>query len=66
VAYWVGRAKGQRLDRVDWSDHSSAPHQTRRTAAPLEDQVLQGVTEEGCRSWVIGWDNVRLPVHSGA
>jgi transposase-like protein len=41
VAYWVGRAKGQRLDRVDWSDHSSAPHQTRRTAAPLEDQVLQ-------------------------
>jgi hypothetical protein len=41
VAYWVGRAKGQRLDRVDWSDHSSAPHQTRRTAAQLEDQVLQ-------------------------
>src|SRR3954462_8717458 len=41
VAYWVGRAKGQRLDRVDWSDHSSTPHQTRRTAAPLEDQVLQ-------------------------
>jgi transposase-like protein len=41
VAYWVGRAKGQRLDRVDWSDHSSAPPQTRRTAAPLEDQVLQ-------------------------
>src|SRR4051794_24867706 len=41
VAYWVGRAKGQRLDRVDWSDRSSAPHHTRRTDARLEDRVLQ-------------------------
>jgi transposase-like protein len=41
VAYWVGRAKGQRLDRVDWSDRSSAPHQTRRTDPLLEDRVLQ-------------------------
>src|SRR3954449_9582116 len=41
VAYWVGRAKGRRLDRVDWSDRSSAPHQTRRTDARLEDRALQ-------------------------
>jgi hypothetical protein len=41
VAYWVERARGQRLDRVDWSDHSHAPHQTRRTPTPLEDLVLR-------------------------
>jgi hypothetical protein len=40
VAYWVGRAKGRRLDRVDWADRSSAPHQTRRTDPVLEDRVL--------------------------
>jgi hypothetical protein len=41
VAYWVERAKGQRLDRVDWSDQSRAPHKTRRTATALEDLVVQ-------------------------
>jgi hypothetical protein len=41
VAHWVERAKGQRLDRVDWSDRSSVPHQTRRTDASLEDLVLK-------------------------
>lgn len=41
VAHWVARAKGQRLDRVDWSDRSRAPHQTRRTDTPLEDLVLK-------------------------
>jgi hypothetical protein len=41
VACWVGRAQGQRLDRVDWSDRPSAPHKTRRTAPPLEDLVLR-------------------------
>src|SRR6266446_2334746 len=41
VAHWVERAKGQRLDRVDFADRSRAPHQTRRTAIPLEDLVLQ-------------------------
>jgi hypothetical protein len=41
VAHWVERAKGQRLDRVDWSDHSRAPHQTRRTDPSLEDLVLK-------------------------
>jgi putative transposase len=29
------------LDRVDWSDRSRAPRQTRRTATPLEDLVLK-------------------------
>jgi hypothetical protein len=41
VAHWVQRAKGQRLDRVDWSDRSRAPHKTRRTDTALEDLVLQ-------------------------
>ena len=41
VAHWVERAKGQRLDRVDWSDRSQAPHQTRRTHTALEELVLQ-------------------------
>jgi hypothetical protein len=41
VAHWVERAQGQRLDRVDFSDRSRAPHTTRRTAPSLEDLVLQ-------------------------
>jgi hypothetical protein len=41
VAHWVERAKGRRLDRVDFSDRSQAPHQTRRTDSTLEDLVLQ-------------------------
>ena len=41
VACWVGRAAGQRLDRVDWSDRSSVPHNTRRTDPSLEEQVLR-------------------------
>jgi hypothetical protein len=41
VAHWVERAKGQRLDRVDFADRSRAPHQTRRTEISMEDQVLQ-------------------------
>jgi putative transposase len=45
VAHWVGRAKGQRLDRVDWSDRCRAPGKTRRTDASLEDRVLQTRTE---------------------
>jgi putative transposase len=45
VAHWVARAKGQRLDRVDWSDRSRAPRQTRRTATAVEDRVLQARRE---------------------
>ena len=41
VAFWVGRAKGQRLDRVDWTDRSCAPRHTRRTDTALEELVLQ-------------------------
>jgi len=41
VAHWAERAKGRRLDRVDWSDRSSVPHQTRRTDASVEDLVLE-------------------------
>jgi transposase-like protein len=41
VVYWVERAKGQRLDRVDWADRSRAPHHTQRTEAELEGQVLR-------------------------
>jgi hypothetical protein len=45
VAYWLQRAKGQRLDRVDWSDRSPAPHHTRRTDTAVEDRVLQARDE---------------------
>jgi hypothetical protein len=45
VAYWVERAEGQRLDRVDFADRSRAPQQTRRTARALEDRVLQARKE---------------------
>jgi hypothetical protein len=45
VAHWVERAKGQRLDRVDWSDQSHAPHKTRRTDTALEDLVLKARDE---------------------
>jgi hypothetical protein len=45
VSHWVERAKGQRLDRVDWTDRSRAPHQTRRIATPLEDLVLKARTD---------------------
>lgn len=41
VSHWVERAKGQRLDRADWSDRSHAPHQPRRTDSSLEDLVLK-------------------------
>src|SRR2546423_6584813 len=41
VAYWVRRAAGLRLDRVDWHDRPSTPRRTRRTARSVEDQVLQ-------------------------
>jgi putative transposase len=41
VAHWVQCAKGQRLDRVDFSDRSRAPRRSRRTEITLEDLVLQ-------------------------
>ena len=49
VAHWVERAQGQRLDRVDWSDRSHAPHKTRRTDTAVEDLILKtrGVLAHG-------------------
>lgn len=47
VCHWVKRAKGQRLDRMDWSDHSRVPHKTRRTDTALEDLVLKTRDELG-------------------
>jgi transposase len=41
VCYWIARAAGQRLDRVDWLDRSRAPKRTRRTDTALEDSVLR-------------------------
>jgi len=40
VALRVERAKGQRLDRIDWFDRPCAPHRTKRTEASLEDLAL--------------------------
>ncbi len=40
VQYWVQRAAGRRLDRVDWEDRSRAPHRTQRTSAAVERKVL--------------------------
>src|SRR3954454_6073445 len=40
VAHWVERARGLRLDRVDFSDRPRAPRKPRRTATAVEDLVL--------------------------
>src|SRR3954452_11794843 len=40
VHHWVQRARGRRLDRVDWHDRSRAPRSTQRTDASIEAQVL--------------------------
>jgi transposase len=42
VQRWVERARGQRLDRADLSDHSSTPHGVANRVSPdLEDLVLR-------------------------
>jgi len=40
VQRWVERAKGRRLDRVDWSGLSPTPKRTRRTDPVIEQRVL--------------------------
>lgn len=40
VQRWFQRAQGQRLNRVDWNDLSSAPHRTQRTKGSHEQEVL--------------------------
>ncbi len=41
VQLWVNRAQGLELERVDWTDRSSRPRQTRRTPRLVEDLVLR-------------------------
>jgi hypothetical protein len=41
VRHWVRHADGQRLDRVDWADRPHTPRHPQRTAADVEDLVLQ-------------------------
>jgi transposase len=60
VAYWVQRAKGQRLDRAEWSDRSCAPRKTCRTDTPMEDLVLQARRDLGQSDLgAIGADSIR-------
>jgi transposase len=40
VQRWVERARGRRLDRVDWEDRLRTPKRTTRTDAAIEQQVL--------------------------
>jgi hypothetical protein len=40
VRYWVERARGARLDRVDWEDQPPIPRTTQRTPADIEDLIL--------------------------
>jgi transposase len=40
VQRWVERARGKRLDRVNWSSRSRAPKSTGRTDPAIEQQVL--------------------------
>ena len=41
VQRWVHRAAGQRLDRVDWSDHPPIAHTIHRTAPRIEELILR-------------------------
>ena len=42
VQYWLARARGQRLDRVDWADRPRGlPSPVNRTDAAREDRVVQ-------------------------
>jgi transposase-like protein len=42
VQFWVARADGKRLDRVDWSDRPSGPrHSPERVRDELEERIVQ-------------------------
>jgi hypothetical protein len=41
VQYWVARAHGKRLDRVDWEDRSRRPRRTQRTSTRMERRIVQ-------------------------
>src|SRR5206468_2568640 len=41
LQYWLARTRGQKLERVDWSDQSHAPRQQgRQTKASLQRRIL--------------------------
>ena len=40
VLRWLERARGRRLDRVDWEGRSKRPRRTQRTSRKIEDRVL--------------------------
>ena len=41
VQFWLQRAEGQRLDRVDWSDRPAGPHRpANRTNIDMEDLII--------------------------
>ena len=41
VQWWIERARGQRLDRVEWSDRPCIPRSTQRTDCATEELVLR-------------------------
>lgn len=45
VQYWLGRAAGRRLDRVDWETQPPIPRRTTRTSREMEDRILALRTE---------------------
>src|SRR5881275_361931 len=72
VAHWVERAKGQRLDRVDFSNRSRAPHKTRRTDTAVEELIVKtrgelakgdlgAVGAEAIRQALVGQDTANVP-----
>lgn len=40
VQYWLRRARGRRLERVDWADRPAGPRRPRRTPRAVEDRIL--------------------------
>jgi len=40
LEYWLRRAEGRRLDRVEWNNRPPIPVRPRRTAADLEDLIV--------------------------
>ena len=68
VQYWIERAKGQRMSRMDFHDGSRAPHfVANRTSARIESQVLQlrrklkeqsDLGEFGAQAFGESWKNV--------
>ena len=39
--YWVERAEGKRLSRVDWQDRSHRPHEIHRTKRSVENLIVK-------------------------